>query len=909
MSQSAVVLERIERAVAQGLNGSLDLSGMGLTALPPEFSRLQQLRSLDLSYNNINYFSELSCHEDSLVYLNLKNNSIKVIPSQVFQLRNLEDLNLSSNNISRIPDEINQLIYLRRLNFDNNKISDISTLTDNFENLMDLYLNHNRIRKIPDTICELYSLINFQMGHNEISSIPNSIEKLTNLVVLSLNNNQITFIPRSVNKLVNLRELHLNGNQITTIPDQLGTLSGLVVLSLNENSINTIPDSIIKMSALKRLILDDKISGILPEVIRKGWGRDESCDGNPQAVFSYLKATQRDRDTRPINELKVLLVGEGKVGKTSLLKRLTKQPFDDHELKTPGITIKQWPFSTQTVPVRLNFWDFGGQRVMQTMHKFFLTKRSLYLLVLDNRKNEQQNRIENWLDLIGIYGPDSPVIIIGNCADEHSLDIKERTLKKKYPQIKAFVEVSCKTDHGLNRLRQVIRDQIDEMPLVSTQFPKKWFDIKTQLEGMQSNKIDFISYEKYQDYCQVAEITKLEDQKTLIALLHDLGVIINFQDDLHLRLNETNVLNPEWVTSGIYDILNNADLVKKKGVLNFQDLPMILKQIDRYPDDGKRRYLMSLLEKFELCFKLDENNSECYLIMDHLDPDEPDVDVYEDADIHFQYRYDVLPSSIILSFIGRNHTMTYKKAYWRSGAVLNQDLCRALVRSDEEDRVISIKVTGNRSHSLLSIIRADFKKIHATIPSLTVYENLVVQEIENGQLTGREVPVDYNYLCDLDRQGISEAPLPNLKGKFNIIKLLEGIENREQRQSDLDNRLALSRRSRDSRKMGVLKKTENSGLITSSSLMLGILAFVAGIFAALARYIPAPQLILIIPAVLLGFALVIIPMLLITGKIKSEDFNQGLSGVFAAFSILKGKNPEKTDDEPAKLPAESSKKE
>jgi internalin A len=818
-------------------------------------------------------------------------------------------LNLSSNNINEIPNEINYLYNLRSLDFDNNQIRDISNLKSGLSNLEELHLSHNNIDIIPDFICDLNNLSDFHAGYNAIYYLPDTIGKLVNLVSLSLNNNQIHYIPLSINKLVNLRNLHLHSNQISTIPEQLCTLSKLRILSLHENSISTIPDSIVKLSALKRLVLDDRMTGFFPEIIRKGWGRDESSDGDPQAIFSYLNATKKQRDLRPINELKVLLVGEGKVGKTSILKRLTKQPFDDCELKTPGITIKQWPFATQTVPVRLNFWDFGGQRVMQTMHKFFLTKRSLYILVLDNRKNEQQNRIENWLDLIGIYGVDSPVIIIGNCADEHSFNIKERTLKKKYPQIKAFIEISCKTGYGIDKLRQAIRDQINEMPLVSTQLPKKWFDIKTQLEGMQQNKIDFISYEKYQEYCQTAGITTLEDQKTLIALLHDLGVIINFQDDLHLRLNETNVLNPEWVTSGIYDILNNAELVKKKGVLNFHDLPRILKQIDRYPDDAKRRYLMNLLEKFELCFKLDENSSEYYLIMDHLDPGEPDVDAYEDADLHFQYRYDVLPSSIILSFIGRNHTMTYKKTYWRSGAVLNQDLCKGLVRADEEDKVISIKVQGNRSHSLLSVIRTEFKKIHATIPSLAIDEYLVVQEMDNGQLTGREVPVDYNHLCELDRQGISETPLTKLKGTYNIRNLLEGIESREQRQSDLDSRLDLSRRSRDSRKMGRLKKTDNSSLVKSSSLILGILTFVSGVFAALALYVPMLQLLLIIPAILLGSALVIVPMLLITGKIGPEDFSRALTGFFAALPILKGKEPEKTENEPAKLPAESSKKE
>jgi len=85
-----------------------------------------------------------------------------------------------------------------------------------------------------------------------------------------------------------------------------------------------------------------------------------------------------------------LLVGEGDVGKTSLLNRLLYDTFNPEECKTPGINIAQWHLPEKP-DIRLNLWDFGGQKVMHATHQFFLTKRSLYLLVIDNRKNEQQN--------------------------------------------------------------------------------------------------------------------------------------------------------------------------------------------------------------------------------------------------------------------------------------------------------------------------------------------------------------------------------------------------------------------------------------------------------------------------------------------------------------------------------------
>jgi internalin A len=59
--------------------------------------------------------------------------------------------------------------------------------------------------------------------------------------------------------------------------------------------------------------------------------------------------------------------------------------------------------------IKVNFWDFGGQEIMHATHQFFLSKRSLYILVLDGRKDEKP---EYWLKLIENFGGDSPVLVV-----------------------------------------------------------------------------------------------------------------------------------------------------------------------------------------------------------------------------------------------------------------------------------------------------------------------------------------------------------------------------------------------------------------------------------------------------------------------------------------------------------------
>jgi internalin A len=800
---------------------------------------------------------------------------------------NWTELDLSGKGLVQIPPEIFQLSNLQRL-----------------------YLRLNQITEIPDAIAALSNLQILDLSSNKITKIPDAIAALSNLETLDLAANQITEIPDAIAALYYLQLLVLHNNKLTEILDAITALTNLQVLHLGRNKITEIPDAITQLINLKILVLgDNPITNIPPEIIRKGWGENTWYDGDPKAIFSYLK----DHNKRPLNEIKVLLVGEGDVGKTSLLNRLLYDTFNPEECKTPGINIAQWHLPEKP-DIRLNLWDFGGQKVMHATHQFFLTKRSLYLLVIDNRKNEQQNRVEYWLKLIQTYGGNSPVIIVGNCADEDYPHVKIRTLKKKYPQIvlpekdnpfaqDSVISTSCKTGEGIETLRREIARQIEAIPHINDLLPVSWFDIKTKLEEMQKD-YDFISYEKYQEYCHNTDISSSQDQKVLVEFLHDLGIVLNYQDDP--RLKETNVLNPEWVTSGVYDILNNNELfVKKKGLLELTDLNRILKQPDRYPDN-KRPFLMGLMEKFELCFPLDPANPNRYLITDLLPIDEPDVDAYENAPLHFQYRYDILPSSIISRFIVRNHEMIYKTMRWRSGVVLSEGNSKALVRSDEEDNFISIKVQGSHASNLLAIIRSDFTKIHNTIPNLAVKEFLVVQEYDNGQPTNRQVPVDYLYLCDLDRQNTTDTILPDLKGKYNVRDLLEGVESRQQREQNLDARREKSNKSRDSQPLKPLPKT-TPNLLKPSLALLFLLAGVTTIFAVLAYSVPVLQFTITVIASCLIFAVTAIFVLRITGIIDETAFNQALTGFWNALLILKGQDASK-DTASKELP-ETDKKE
>ena len=129
-----------------------------------------------------------------------------------------------------------------------------------------------------------------------------------------------------------------------------------------------------------------------------------------QAGFPAIRDYFAGSKKVPLKEAKVLLVGDGGAGKTSLLKRLTKNEYDKAEPQTHGINIAEWETQApQKGKLHVRLWDFGGQEIMHASHQFFLTKRSLYILVLDGRKEE---KTEYWLKHIQSFGGNSPVLVV-----------------------------------------------------------------------------------------------------------------------------------------------------------------------------------------------------------------------------------------------------------------------------------------------------------------------------------------------------------------------------------------------------------------------------------------------------------------------------------------------------------------
>ncbi len=629
-------------------------------------------------------------YENRDAELNLDELGLTDIPNSILSLNSLSKLNLSHNRLRQLPDYISQL-----------------------PNLRDLDLGDNPLETVPQWIGDMRRLRHLSLYANRLAEVPPSIRQLKELESLGLGGNNISEIPLWLGSLRKLRTLLLWNNRISTVPDCIGELTELEILFLYGNQLRELSPALTKLTNLRELYLHDNDELRIPtEVLGPKWSDSEHSSrspANPQNILDYYFRTRTGKS--PLNEAKLIILGRGEVGKTCLVNRLVFDKFRATSL-TRGIAITQWPILTNDGTIRLHVWDFGGQEIQHATHQFFLTERSLYLVVLNGRAGAEDEDAEYWLKFVKTFGGSSPTIVVLNKSKIQPFQVNRRALQSKYPFIRAFVETDCrpKLRNGIPDLRREIEQAITAMDHVRADFPLGWFQIKERLAEM---KEPFISFDEYRKICNELGESDAQGQEQLAIFLNALGVALNFRGDPQLR--EETVLNPHWITEGVYHTITSKRLATKKGELRLSDLADILPRKD-YPP-RMHGFIVELMRKFELCFPFHDDPSEKrYLVPELLGKEEPAIEDFFQPNtcLNFKYEYRLMPEGLLPRFITRTHTMSGPVDRWRSGVVLRWEGCRALVKADRQERQVIVRVTGDvdKRRRLLAVIRENFDRIH-----------------------------------------------------------------------------------------------------------------------------------------------------------------------------------------------------
>ncbi|MBQ7099882.1 MAG: hypothetical protein IJO05_09215 [Oscillospiraceae bacterium] len=550
-----------------------------------------------------------------------------------------------------------------------------------------------------------------------------------------------------VSSLKHLKELNLGGSSSRDIPDLsalphlislvlqhfpdcttlpgIGSQKDLDYLCINNLGIRQIPDGIRNLKNLKNLKLYelelDELPHWLPELnlpFQQKWGDcikfnettiqgvDMTIFDQPQDVILKWFESLKQDDTVPLQEVKVVFLGDGEAGKTHTIARLLNdgnapRPDDFDDKATPGIVIKDKPYILDGREVNVHYWDFGGQEILHSMHRMFLTERTLYVVLINARDDTQDDRARYWLHNLKSFANDSPVLLVLNKIDQNpNASINETELRELYSGLRRVVKLSAR-DYSPEQFNAALTDALMEeirgLGTIGTLWPTSWARLKDGLRNMSGN---FIMGAEYRNMCRNCGVDK--NQKELLHWFNDLGISFCYQGSR--RLENYVILRPDWITNGIYTLLFNKSEETVNGVIPKQ---IIYDMLDPLEGSTYRRvkntaynmdeteYVLEVMRKFRLSYPV---SAQAEFIPALCQRDSMPIAKTYAADkttLEFRMTYGYLPDNVIHRLMVEMRQDLQLTDVWRTGALFRQpgtglsavvksegDVLRIFVRSE-----------------------------------------------------------------------------------------------------------------------------------------------------------------------------------------------------------------------------------
>ena len=575
----------------------------------------------------------------------LFDSSFSRLPESIGELRELQSLNLSVTGISELPESIGELRGLRSLNLSDTRISELPESIGELRELQYLWLNGTGISELPESIGKLRKLQNLDLSGTGISELPESIGELRELQELWLNGTGISELPESIGKLRKLQNLDLSGTGISELPESIGELKELQTLDLSNTKLVELPPKFVLNWLDRGGRFGDSELFIFGEekyeekciYLHGTTLRDQPIDlflsNYETAIRAYCKEALRKREgeKRLSNRGRIVFLGKGQAGKTHTIQRLLQdEKYRKGEIKekkaiepteTQGVTIEPW--NPNQTDYHFDIWDFGGQEILYSLHRCFLSDGCLYVVMIRERENDATEEAMKWLDTIERYAKNSKVILAVNVEKpesgvpslEHQLPVP--SLREKYPSLlqDAPVLAFCAAENegdGFEDFCAQLLEQAKTLESVQRQLSTGEMSVMQRLGAYQGELLPFA---EYQTWCREADIGE-GVQETYARWLAALGLCFRYRDT-----EEYQLLEPNWITTAAYTIIRRIQQQPKRkpgidaehhgndhGAISHSDLLTILREAGVSGFDGKKiRYILQVLRQHRLSFPLGDD--------------------------------------------------------------------------------------------------------------------------------------------------------------------------------------------------------------------------------------------------------------------------------------------------------------
>nr|KAG5713801.1 hypothetical protein BaRGS_024428 [Batillaria attramentaria] len=656
------------------------------------------ITKVDISGNSFQTFPAALLTLPSLVVVNASKNKIAAMPEEddpltmSFMCPVLEELHLQQNKLTALPVYIFRFPALKFLDASHNKISELPSEMWLAPSVVTLDLSHNLLVKLPQFSKEW--------------SIPRKIsmaKRTSGASLLGTSGFQGRLEgPPSVSASVvdkdpwkgsglqaGLKQLKLCRNKFTAFPNNLACCaSNLEVLDLSENAL----DCVGPISDLPPTLTELNLSR-LESIVLTRTAESQAINADAQSMISLESEEIQTRLLFPaltdldlsVNLLRSLTSDIGEQADLKILSlrgnrnlhedflQNSRYPVRDilgfllsvleevsneevkervrsQTLSTVGIDINELIFDCGSKGV-VNFrtWDFGGQREYYATHQYFLSPRSLYLVmwnIIDGERGVEG--LQQWLVNIQARAPGAPVIIVGTHVDI----LRDKATRRNFPPdfeeamvgmvrklfinnqepdkcglpcIIDTVNISCKTGENVRKLVDLIKHNVFELKhprsrtvkLLGQKIPRKYLLLQTVVRELALERIqDFKEpYEVYRKRLCVSDrmmekgyttFRDVEELEQATRFLHENGVLFHWDD---LALRDLYFLDPQWLCDQLAKVVTVREInsFAQRGVMRISNLEFLFRSTTFQPEDV-HQYITSLLAKFEVALQFDDEH-------------------------------------------------------------------------------------------------------------------------------------------------------------------------------------------------------------------------------------------------------------------------------------------------------------
>ena len=158
--------------------------------------------------------------------------------------------------------------------------------------------------------------------------------------------------------------------------------------------------------------------------------------------------------------LKLLLLGDSSVGKTSILLKYISNKFDDSSISTVGVDYMDKIIDYNKFKIKLQIWDTSGEEKFRTITKNFYRNADGLLVVFDLTKKESYDHIKSWINEAKENNDKLKTILIGNKLDLKDERIVAIDVAKQFAEKNnlKYIETSAKDGTNINESFQAIID-------------------------------------------------------------------------------------------------------------------------------------------------------------------------------------------------------------------------------------------------------------------------------------------------------------------------------------------------------------------------------------------------------------------------------------------------------------------